>query len=99
MNYVMHFCRNSRKITVEKDGKEIRIQNPNYCNNGWIDEDVTSAYLLAPTWKYCKECCEKMGIDFDKQKPSDYRTEKQNEKCLNLHLYCQKSRGDNTKKG
>lgn len=68
MNYVMHFCRNSR----------LSERNKNYCNNGWIDKDLTNAQLLAPSWKYCRECCEKLGIDFEKQKPCDYMSEIEN---------------------
>lgn len=67
MNYVMHFCRNSR----------LSERSKNYCNNGWIDKDLTSAQLLAPSWKYCRECAIRLGIDFDKQKPSDYMSEKE----------------------
>lgn len=63
MNYIAHDCRNTRNGT---------------CNNRWIDKDITLVNSKIPTWKYCKECCEKLGIDFDKQKPSDYRTEEQN---------------------
>lgn len=46
------------------------------CNNSWIDKDVTNVQSLPPSWKYCKECCEKLGIDFDKQRRSDYMTAK-----------------------
>jgi hypothetical protein len=60
MNYVAHDCRNTRNNT---------------CNNRWIDKDITGATTLIPTWKYCRECCEKMGIDFENQKPDDYLTE------------------------
>lgn len=67
MNYVMHFCRNSR----------LSERSKNYCNNGWIDKDLTNAQLLAPSWKYCKDCAKKLGIDFEKQKPSDYMSEKE----------------------
>lgn len=65
MNYIAHDCRNTRNNT---------------CNNRWIDKDLTNASTKIPTWKYCKECCKKLGIDFDNQKPSDYRTEEQNKK-------------------
>jgi len=65
MNYVAHDCRNTRNGT---------------CNNRWVDKDLTIASTKIPTWKYCRECCEKLGIDFDKQQPSDYRTEEQNER-------------------
>ena len=29
------------------------------CNNAWIDEDLTKAKCLPPTWKYCPECVSK----------------------------------------
>ena len=65
MNYCAHDCRNTR------DGS---------CNNRFVDKDLTGATTQIPTWKYCRECCERLGIDFDKQKPSDYRTSEQNER-------------------
>lgn len=40
------------------------------CNNAWIDKDLTNVKTFPPHWKYCRECCKKMGIDFDAQKPS-----------------------------
>ena len=49
-------------------------RNPK-CNNGWMDLDVTHVKKYPPKWKYCKECCKELGIDFDKQKPSDYHSE------------------------
>lgn len=79
-NYVAHDCRNSRLPEYIQTGKkrDERYPNPDYCNNRWADKDLTNAQMKVPTWKYCKECCEKLGIDFDNQKPSDYRTEEQN---------------------
>ena len=65
MNYVAHDCRNSRRDERSKS----------YCNNRWLDLDLTCATTQIPTWKYCRECCEKLGIDFEKQKPSDYMSE------------------------
>ena len=47
------------------------------CNNGWIDIDKTKVKTIPPSWKYCKECAKKLGIDFDKQSPSDTKSEKQ----------------------
>lgn len=73
MNYVAHDCRNSRLSELNK----------NYCNNRWLDKDITKATTQIPTWKYCKSCCEKLGIDFENQKPSDYRTEEENNKIFN----------------
>lgn len=37
------------------------------CNNGWLDVDKTKCKTRPPQWKYCRDCCEKLGIDFDKQ--------------------------------
>lgn len=43
-------------------------KNPD-CNNCWIDKDKTHVKTVPPKWKYCKECCKKLSIDFNKQKP------------------------------
>lgn len=51
-------------------------KNPE-CNNCWIDKDTTNVKTYPPTWKYCKECCEKLGIDFNNQ--SKELSEKQQE--------------------
>lgn len=42
-------------------------KNPD-CNVGWIDVDETNVKTIPPKWKYCRECCKILGIDFDKQK-------------------------------
>lgn len=42
-------------------------KNPD-CNNGWLDVDETNVKTIPPKWKYCRECCKLLGIDFDKQK-------------------------------
>jgi hypothetical protein len=47
------------------------------CNNGWIDKDLTNAQVNPPSWKYCKECCEKLGIDFNSQTPDSNLTPKE----------------------
>lgn len=39
----------------------------NKCNNAWIDSDITNAKTIPPQWKYCKECCNQLGIDFNAQ--------------------------------
>ncbi len=75
MNYVAHDCRNSR----------LSERSNNYCDNRWIDKDLTHAATQIPTWKYCKNCCKKLGIDFEKQKPSDYMSKKEKEmRSVNL---------------
>lgn len=42
-------------------------KNPD-CNVGWLDIDLTNVISIPPRWKYCRECCKLLGIDFDKQK-------------------------------
>lgn len=54
------------------------------CNNGWLDEDLTNAQTIPPKWKYCKECCEALGIDFNKQSPTDTKTDGQKLREENL---------------
>lgn len=39
------------------------------CNNGWLDLDKSNVKDYPPHWKYCRECCRKLGINFDKQTP------------------------------
>ena len=36
-------------------------KNPS-CNNIWIDIDLTNAKNRPPRWKYCEDCCKKLGI-------------------------------------
>ena len=50
------------------------------CNNGWIDEDKTKVKTIPPSWKYCRDCAKKLGIDFNKQKPSDGKSKEQIER-------------------
>lgn len=82
--FVAHDCRNSRHpetIFSHMNGKKkVYVPNPEFCNERWVDVDMTGAKMQIPTWKYCRKCCEKLGIDFEKQKPSDYRTDEQNER-------------------
>lgn len=47
------------------------------CNNGWIDKDLTNAKSTPPDWKYCRECAEKLGIDYDAQTPTSNLTPKE----------------------
>ena len=49
MNYVLHTCKNSK----------LKPSDPNYCFNGWIDEDLHNAKTIPPAWKYCPECVKK----------------------------------------
>ena len=67
MSYVAHDCRNSRLKPSHKD----------YCNNMWIDKDLTNIKTFPPDWKYCRECCKKLGIDFDAQTTTSNLTEKE----------------------
>lgn len=47
------------------------------CNNGWLDKDLTNAKSTPADWKYCRECAEKRGIDFDVQTPTSNLTKKE----------------------
>ena len=47
------------------------------CNNGWIDADLTNVKTNPPDWKYCRECAEKLGIDYDAQTPTSNLTSKE----------------------
>lgn len=62
MNYVAHDCRNTRNNT---------------CNNRWLDKDLTRCTTYPPDWKYCKECAEKLGIDYNAQTPDSNLSEKE----------------------
>lgn len=101
VNYVAHDCRNSRNSeTIPKkarNGKIVYVPNPEYCNNRWIDKDKTGATTQVPTWKYCQECCKKMGINFEKQKPADYRTDERNEQIKNNIEKMRETRNKNIK--
>lgn len=54
------------------------------CNNGWLDEDLTNVKTFPPQWKYCKECANKFGVKFDKQTPSDAKSDKEKERDQKL---------------
>lgn len=61
------------------------------CNNGWIDKDLTNAQVNPPDWKYCHECCEKLGIDYDAQTPGSNLTKKELEHKNKLRERMQKA--------
>ena len=100
--YVAHDCRNSRHTETiyshTQGKKKIYVPNPEFCGERWIDVDMTGCTMQIPTWKYCKKCCEKLGIDFEKQKPSDYRTDEQNEKMKRHLKVMQESKRNNKTK-
>lgn len=66
-------------------------RNP-ICNNGWIDKDLTDARVNPPSWKYCRECAEKLGIDYDAQTPESNLTEKELEHKNKLRERIKKAR-------
>lgn len=47
------------------------------CDSGWIGLDLTDARNKPPSWKYCRECAEKLGIDYDSQTPESNLTPKE----------------------
>lgn len=46
------------------------------CGCAFVAEDYTNCQTTPPHWRYCPECCSKLGIDYDKQKPWMNRSEK-----------------------
>ena len=44
------------------------------CGCAFNAEDYTNAQDLPPHWRYCPECCKKLGIDYDSQTPKSNRT-------------------------
>lgn len=61
------------------------------CNNGWVDEDLTNAKTTPPNWKYCRECANKLGIDYDAQTPTSNLTQKELERQQRLKELSQKA--------
>ena len=62
------------------------------CTNGWIDKDLTDARVNPPSWKYCRECAEKLGIDYAAQTPTSNLTEKELEHKNKLRERMRKAR-------
>lgn len=54
----MPACKNSKK----RYAYVVHYCKNNSCNNAWIDVDLTNAKTRPPKWKYCEECCKKLGI-------------------------------------
>ena len=47
-----------------------------HCNNCWLDEDLTNAKSLPPTWKYCLECVSKGFVNPEKPPLTDTQKQK-----------------------
>lgn len=62
------------------------------CNNGWVDMDLTDARVNPPDWKYCRECAEKLGIDYDAQTPDSNLSKKELEHKNKLRERLKKAR-------
>lgn len=50
------------------------------CGCAFVAEDYTNCQDIPPHWRYCPNCSESLGIDYDKQKPWTNRTKEQNER-------------------
>lgn len=59
-----------KKRKQKSDARPYVVHYCKQCNNCWIDKDLTNVKTFPPTWKLCEECCKKLGIDFDSQKPT-----------------------------
>ena len=44
------------------------------CKCAFVAEDYTSAQDKPPQWRYCLDCANKKGIDYDSQTPRKNRT-------------------------
>lgn len=53
------------------------------CDRCWVDKDITNVKSFPPSWKLCRKCCKELGIDFDKQKPSEGRIDNTTNKLNN----------------
>ena len=75
-----------QKMMSRKRGKVyvIHFCRNKECNNGWLDEDLTNVKTFPPQWKYCRECADKFGVDFDKQTPTDAKSNKEKERDQKL---------------
>lgn len=50
------------------------------CGCAFNAEDYTNAQDVPPHWRYCPECCKKLGIDYASQTPKTNRTPEQNKR-------------------
>lgn len=50
------------------------------CGCAFVAEDYTHVKNTPPSWRYCPDCAEKLGIDYDKQTPKRNRTPEQQQK-------------------
>lgn len=64
--YMIHACKNTR----------LKETDPMYCNNAWIDEDLTGQ-MTVQTWKYCESCCAKYGFINPEKPPKKKMSPKQ----------------------
>ena len=60
---------NSKSSKAARKNYVLHFCKNKECNNGWLDIDKTNVKDYPPHWKYCEECCKKLGIDFNKQTP------------------------------
>ncbi len=47
------------------------------CGCAFVAEDYTNCQDIPPHWRYCPECSQELGIDYDKQRPRTNRTPEQ----------------------
>jgi hypothetical protein len=58
VDYIAHVCLNSKlppQKAGNKNGKVPRIEHPDFCERGFIDESP-NGHTGEQCWKYCKEC-------------------------------------------
>ena len=54
------------------------------CNNIFVAEDYTKVKDVPPHWRFCPNCCDKLGIEYDKQKPWTNYSEARKKQIENL---------------
>ena len=64
-------------IAIHGQSHEISEIFPSFyekCKDIFIAENYTKATTLPPKWRYCKKCCNEIGINYEKQTPRLNRT-------------------------
>lgn len=54
------------------------------CGCAFVAEDYTNAQDVPPHWRYCPECAQAKGIEYEKQTPKTNRTPEENERYKKL---------------
>ena len=50
------------------------------CKCAFVAEDYTNAKDIPPQWRFCPDCSQELGIDYEKQTPKSNRSPEENER-------------------